>query len=57
MLIEHFQFKEVRSKDYFRKAWSFSFVSHGQSIRGVYHQNGTIDWKENGYTGPEKKKR
>lgn len=54
MQIEHFQFKEVKSNDYFRKAWKFSFMSHGQLVQGIYHQNGSIEWEGNGYTGQEK---
>ncbi len=45
-MITHFQFKETKGKDYFRKAWSFSFNSHGQIYTGVYHQDGTVDWNE-----------
>lgn len=43
-MITHFQFKETKGKDYFRKAWNFSFISNGQLITGIYHQDGNIDW-------------
>jgi hypothetical protein len=50
--IEHFQFREVKSSDYFRKAWKFSFMFHGQFVQGIYHQNGSIEWQGNDYRGP-----
>lgn len=43
-MITHFQWKETKGKDYFRKAWSISFIMKGQSICGVYHQDGNIEW-------------
>ena len=52
MIITHFQFREGKGKDYFRKAWQFSFFSHGQFVQGLYHQDGTIDWEDEGYLGP-----
>jgi hypothetical protein len=43
-MITHFQFRETKGKDYFRKAWAFSFTSQGKFISGIYHQDGTIAW-------------
>lgn len=43
-MITHFQIRETKGKDYFRKAWSFSFMAYGEMWTGVYHQDGTIDW-------------
>jgi len=45
-MITHFQFKETKGKDPFRKAWSFSFISEGTEYTGIYHQEGTIEWDQ-----------
>lgn len=54
MIIHHFEFRETKGKDYFRKAWAFSFVSKGQFVKGIYHQDGTIEWEGQSFIGPDK---
>lgn len=44
MIISHFQFKETKGKDYFKKAWNFSFIVQGRQYSGTYHQDGSIEW-------------
>ncbi|RXT04117.1 DUF5342 family protein [Ammoniphilus sp. CFH 90114] len=50
-MITHFQLRETKGKDYFRKAWHFQFLIEGQWLSGIYHQDGTIDWNGEGYSG------
>lgn len=52
-MITHFQWKETKGKDYFRKAWRISFFTQGKSISGVYHQDGTIEWDGDVYPGSD----
>lgn len=54
-MVTHFQIHETRGKDYFRKAWSFSFMADGQIWKGVYHQDGTMDLEGHGPLSEKKK--
>lgn len=43
-MITHFTFKSFLATESRRREYLFSFFFEGESLKGIYHYNGEIEW-------------